>query len=83
MWRTALSCVSTTKGIQGVLLSKLDSLGASMLISKTIHYTINPRVHGFLIKADGAEANKEEKSLEADNKIAGSKEEAISAGSDN
>lgn len=80
---TALSCVSTTKGIQGVLLSKLDGFGASMLISKTIHYTINPRVHGFLIKADGAEANKEEKSLEADNKIAGSKEEAISEGSDN
>lgn len=45
-----LSGITNIGGVQGALLSKLEDFGAKFLIDKTIHYTINPRVHGFLIK---------------------------------
>ena len=35
-----------------MIMNKLDEFGASFLVGKTIHYTINPRVHGFLIKEE-------------------------------
>jgi hypothetical protein len=46
-------------------MNKLDEFGASFLVGKTIHYTINPRVHGFLIKEDdngvvGSDDNKDD-----------------------
>ena len=49
---SALSSITSAKGVQGALLSMLEEFGASFLVSKTIHYTINPRVHGFLITDD-------------------------------
>lgn len=54
---SALSNITNLKGIQGILLNKLEEYGASFLVSKTIHYTINPRVHGFLIKDDAGDTS--------------------------
>lgn len=51
----ALSAITDAKGIQGVVMNKLEAFGAGSVVSKTIHYTINPRVHGFLIKTDEEE----------------------------
>lgn len=61
----ALSTITSSKGIQGMIMNKLDEFGASFLVGKTIHYTINPRVHGFLIKEDdngvvGSDDNKDD-----------------------